>query len=425
VAGTAAQGPPAAAERLPGDFWRLWAAAVVSRLGGGIASAAAPLLATTLTRDPRLIALVSVCAGLPWLLFALHTGALADRWDRRRVMWACDLVSAGVYTALAVAVLTGQAALWTLCAVAFAAATVSTLFDSASQAALPSLVPRGLLARANSRLYVGTVAAGLFAGPPLGSWLSTSVDWLPFALDAVSFVGSAALVVGIRARFSAAARGRTSLRQDIGEGVRWLWAHRQLRALVVLLTSWNLTESALISVLVLYALEDLALDASAYGVLLTGVAVGGVLGATAAPRVERRLGTGVVIALTVGATVAADLGLALTRRPVAAVALLAVVGAAAFAFNVVSVSYRQSVVPDGLQGRVSSTYRFATWGVNPVGAALGGVLARAAGTPAVFWAAAVVLALVGVGMLPALTNGRLATGAGVGGGAAREDGPGS
>ena len=401
---------PAGDERLPADFWRLWAAAVVSRLGSGIASAAAPLLAATLTRDPRQVALVSVAAGLPWLLFALHTGALADRWDRRRVMWACDLVSAGIYAALAVAVLAGQAALWTLCAVAFAASTVSTLFDSASQAALPSIVPRGLLSRANSRLYVGTVMAGLFAGPPLGSWLFSAVDGLPFALNALSFVGSAVLVFGIRARFHAAGRGRTSLRHDIGEGIRWLWAHRQLRAVVVLLTVWNLTESATVGVLVLYALEELGLDAAAYGVLLTGVAVGGIAGATLAPRLERRVGTGVVIAATVGATVAADAGLALTRRPVVAVALLAVVGAAAFAFNVVSVSYCQSVVPDGLQGRVSSTYRFATWGINPVGAALGGVLAHAAGIAAVFWAAAAVLALAGAGALPALTNARLAAG---------------
>jgi MFS family permease len=397
-------------DALPADFWRLWSAAVVSRLGSGVASAAAPLLATTLTRDPRQIALVSVSAGLPWLLFALHTGALADRWDRRRVMWACDLVSAGIYAVLAVAVLAGQAALWTLCAVAFAAATVSTLFDSASQAALPSIVPRGLLPRANSRLYVGTVLAGLFAGPPLGSWLFAAVEGLPFALDAVSFLGSAALVFSIRARFSAAGRGRTSLRHDIGEGIRWLWAHRQLRAVVVLLTIWNLTESATVGVLVLYALEDLGLDAAAYGVLLTGVAVGGVLGATAAPRLERRIGTGAVIAATVAATVLADVGLALTRRPGVAVALLALVGAAAFTFNVVSVSYRQSVVPDGLQGRVSSTYRFATWGINPVGAGLGGVVAQAAGVPAVFWSAAAVLAIVGAGALPALTNGRLDAG---------------
>jgi MFS family permease len=397
-----------AQQRLPGDFWRLWSAAVVSRLGSGIASAAAPLLAATLTRDPRQIALVSVFAGLPWLLFALQTGALADRWNRRRTMIGCDLASAALYAVLAVLVLTGTARLAGLCAVAFAAATVSTLFESASQAALPSVVPRSLLSRGNSRLYLGTVLVGMLAGPPLGSWLFAAVPGLPFALNATSFVLSALLVLGIRTRFTGAEGERRGLHREVAEGIAWLWRHRELRAVVVLLTFWNLIENAVIGILVLYGLEVIDLPPSAYGVLLSGVAVGGVLGAAVAPRLEQRCGSGTVIALTVALTVAANVGLALTRQAAVAVALLALVGLAAVAFNVVSVTYRQSVVPDRLLGRVSGAYRFATWGINPVGAALGGVVAAAYGIPAVFYGAAAVLAAAGALTLPALTDRRLA-----------------
>jgi MFS family permease len=399
---------PAAQQRLPGDFWRLWSAAVVSRLGSGIASAAAPLLAATLTRDPRQIALVSVFAGLPWLLFALQSGALADRWNRRRTMIGCDAASGAVYAVLAVLVLAGAAPLATLCAVAFAAATVSTLFDSASQAALPSIVPRTLLSHANSRFYVGTVLVGMLAGPPLGSWLFAAVPGLPFALNSASFLLSAVLVLTIRTRFVAAARERRGLHREVAEGVSWLWRHRQLRALVVLLTFWNLTENACIGILVLYGLEVIDLPSSAYGLLLSGVAIGGALGAAVAPRLEKRWGTGTVIASTVAVTVAANVGLALTRNGAAAVALLALIGVAAVAFNVVSVTYRQSVVPDPLLGRVSGVYRFATWGINPVGAALGGVVAGAFGIPAVFYGAAAVLASAGAATLPLLTDRRLA-----------------
>lgn len=400
----------AGTERLSGDFWRLWSASVVSRLGGGVAGAATPLLAASITRDPRQVALVTVCAGLPWLLLSLHTGALADRWDRRRTMWLCDLACAVLFAGLAGAVLAGAAGLALLCAVAFAAAAVGTLFDSSAQAALPSLVPRPLLSAANSRLYVGTVMAGLFVGPPVGSWLFTSASWSPFAVDALSFLGSAALVLAVRTRFRAPAPTGRGLGREIGDGVRWLRSHRQLRSLVLLLTAWNLTETATVSILVLYSLERLDLAPSSYGLLLTAVAVGGVLGAAGAPRVERRLGTGTVIAATVVATVLADVGLALTSDAVVAGVLLGVVGLAAFAFNVVSVSYRQSVVPDELQGRVSSAYRFATWGINPVGAALGGVVAAAAGLPAVFWGAAAVLALAGALTASQLTDRRLAAG---------------
>jgi MFS family permease len=372
-----------------------------------VASAGLPLLAASLTRDPRQVALVTVFAGLPWLLLALHTGALADRWDRRRTMWLCDLASAVVMAGLAAGVLVGTASLWVLCAVAFAAASISTLFDSANQAALPSLVGRDQLSTANSRLYTGTVLAGLFVGPPLGSWSYVAQPAAPFAVNAVTFVGSAALVFAIRTRFRTPGRSGVGLTREIGDGVRWLWRHRRLRALVVLLTAWNLTETAVLGVLVLYALQRLQVAPSAYGLLLTGVAVGGVLGAAVAPRLERWWGAGRLILVTVALTVLADAGLAVTRTAVAAGVLLGVVGFAAFAFNVVSVSYRQSVVPDELQGRVSSAYRFATWGIAPVGAGLGGVVAAAAGLPAVFWCAAAVLAAAGLATARELGPARL------------------
>jgi predicted MFS family arabinose efflux permease len=119
------------------------------------------------------------------------------------------------------------------------------------------------------------------------------------------------------------------------------------------------------------------------------------------------VGPGTVVLATVALTVAADVGLALTRSGPVAGVLLGVVGFAAFAFNVVSVSYRQSVVPDELQGRVSSAYRFATWGINPVGAAAGGFVAAGAGLPAVFWGAAAVLAVAGLMTARQLTTDRL------------------
>jgi MFS family permease len=325
-------------------------------------------------------------------------------------VWLCDLASGVQFAVLAATVVTGHATLWVLCAVAFGTATVSTLFDSASQAALPSLVPVPLLDRANSRFYAGTVLTGFLLGPPLGSWAFGVAPALPFWLDALSFLGSAALVLGIHARIRAIDEDRdtTGITRQIAVGLRWLWRHRQLRALVVLLTLWNPAESATIAVLVLYVLEVLHVPASFFGLLLSGLAVGGLAGSAAAPWLRRRLGPGGVIASTVVLSVVAYLLLALTSTPWIAVVLLGLIGFAAFAFNVVSASYRGEAVPDHLRGRVYSAYRFATWGVTPLGAALGGVVAAAYGLPAVFAATAAVLAAVAVVTLPSLTNARLA-----------------
>ncbi len=372
-----------------------------------------PLLAASLTSDPRQVSLVSVFGGLPWLLFALHSGALADRWNRLKTMWVCDVISGGIIAGFATLVATGKFDLFVLCLVAFMTGSISTLFDSASQAALPAIVPVEQRARANSWLYTGTVLAGLFIGPPLGSWAYGLAQAAPLWVEAGGFFLSAYLILAMRTNLAARgekAPGR-SLLQDIGEGVRWLWRHRQLRALVVLLMVWNLVENAYVSVLVLYVLQVLQVDPSLYGVMLTGVGVGGVIGARCAPWLNRTIGTGVTILMTVLLTVGATLVLAWIRQPVVAVLMLAVIGFAAFVFNVVSATYRQSAVPDALQGRVNSAYRFATWGIKPLGAAFGGLLAHEFGLPAVFLTASVVLTVIGLITLPQLTNERLRAGA--------------
>jgi hypothetical protein len=141
---------------LPADFWRLWSAATISGAGDGVRVVALPLLAAGLTRDPRAVSLVAVAAGLPWLLSALPAGALVDRWDRKRVLWSVDFARAAVMAGLVVGVALGHASIPLLLVVAFLLGSAQTLFDSAAQAALPVVVPRPDLERANGRL--GTVA---------------------------------------------------------------------------------------------------------------------------------------------------------------------------------------------------------------------------------------------------------------------------
>lgn len=131
-------------------FGKLWAATTVSNLGDGVMLAAAPLLAATLTRDPLLVALVVFSHRLPWLMFTLLSGALVDRVDRRRVMWAVDAFRTALIGALGLAVWLESASIPLLCMVFFFLGTAETLFDIASQAILPQVVPvedLGLVAR--------------------------------------------------------------------------------------------------------------------------------------------------------------------------------------------------------------------------------------------------------------------------------------
>jgi MFS family permease len=164
--------------RLDRDFGKLWTAAAVSTLGDGITATAGPLLAATLTRDPLLIGVVGAASFAPWLLVGLVSGALVDRLDRRRVLWTVDLARAAVLAALAVAVLAGGASIPLLAGGAFLLGVGQTLFDSAAQASIPSLVGRApdRLATANGRLLGAQTVSQHFVGPPAGARCSR---WRP------------------------------------------------------------------------------------------------------------------------------------------------------------------------------------------------------------------------------------------------------
>jgi MFS family permease len=372
----------------------LLAAGAVSSLGDGVTLAAAPLLAASVTRDPRAIAAVGVAWSLPWLLFALVSGAVADRADRRRLMVGADLVRVASLAVLTAAVLGGRASIPALVALFFVNAAAETVFDTAWQSTLPMVVDHDELPRANGWLQTIEFAGNGLLGPALGGVLFATAAAAPFAVDAVSFGLSALLLATVPGRFRAAgpaAGRRPTLRADIAEGVRWLLGHRVLRTICWVLAIENIVEMAGLAMLVLLAQDVLGLDARGYGLLLACLAVGGMLGGTVAARLHRRLGDqgGVVgSTLLMGAAWAL---LAATDLPVVAGAGVALYGLAAVWWNVVTISFRQSVVPERLQGRVNSAYRLVSWGTLSVGAAAGGLVAAQLGLRALYAGAAVVL----------------------------------
>ena len=346
--------------------------AAASNLGDGVTVAAAPLLAASLTTDPRTFGAVGVALTLPWLLFALPSGAVADRADRRWLMVGADLVRAGTIGLLAVAVLAGRASIPVLLVVFFVTTSADKVFHNASQAALPMVVERDGLPRANARFETGQIAGTTLVGPPLGGVLFAVVAAAPFAVDAASFLISGALLSTLRGRLRPERTGDPST----------IWA--------------DIVEGAGFVMLVLLAREEPGLDARGYGLLLASFAVGGLGGAAVAERLHQQVrDAGSLVGSTAGMAGAWAL-LAATTRPVLAGLALAVYGFAAVWWNVVTASFRQAVVPERLQGRVNSAYRLASWGATSLGAAAGGVVAAALGLRAVYAGAAAVVALLAV-----------------------------
>jgi len=391
---------------LGGLYWRLWSAATASALGDGLRRVALPLLAVHLTRDARLVALVAAAGTVPWLVFGLPVGALVDRWDRRRTMAAVDLLRTLVVAVLAVAVAVGALSIPLLVAVTFVLGTGEIFAESAALALVPQLVAPPQLERANGRLQAGEVAAGQFAGQGLGGVLFAVALALPFALDAATFLLSAALVLTLhtptRRPLPASLR---RLPAETAEGLRWLAGHRLLATLCVLLAVLAAVSGAFWAIAALYAANILGLGPTGFGVLLAVGAAGSLAGSLLAEPLAARLGTAGAIRLAVALVTLATAGLAATGSPLVAGALLVVNGIAVLVWNVVTVSLRQAIIPDRLLGRVGSAYLFIGLGAQPAGALGAGLLAHAAGLRAVFAASAALLAVTALVTAPRLGAG--------------------
>ncbi len=363
---------------LDGRYWRLWGAVVTSNLGDGLVSLALPWLASLLTRDAFAISGVALATRLPWLVFSLQAGVLGDRLDRRRLMVVANSVRALVATGVTVAVVLDAASLRLLYLAAFALGMCEVVFDNTSQTLLPGLVPRARLERANGNLMGAQMVIADFVSRPIAGALVGIALSLPFAIDAATAAISAGLVASITGTTRPAAvparEPRPAMRVQITAGLHWLWRHRLLRTLALALGLMNGVSAATMATFVLFGQEILALDGLGFGLLLATGSVGGLLGSTLAPNLVARLGAGRSLMLAIVVPLATFGAVAATSSAVVAGIAFAAFSFTAITWNVVTVSLRQTLIPDALLGRVNSAYRFFGWGAMPIGTLLGGGL---------------------------------------------------
>ena len=362
----------------------LLASSWTSNLGDGICLAAGPLLVASRTDDPFLVSLAVLLQQLPWLVFGLHAGALADRVDRRLVVVVVDLVRAGVLGVLALSLATETVSIAVVLAALFLLGTAEVFADTASATLLPMLVGREDLALANARLQTGFVTMNQLAGPPLGALLFVVGVAVPFAAQAL-LVGLGALLVSRVVLPVAPASQRRPVRTEIAEGCRWVLHHAAVRTLVLTIFIFNITYGAAWSVLVLYARDRLGLTEVGYGLIVTVMAGGGLLGALGYGALTRRVSLGAIMRVGLVIETLTHLALALTTTPAVAFVVFAVFGVHAFAWGATSTAVRQRMVPRELQGRVGSVHSLGSYGGLVAGAAFGGVLAQAYGVTAPFW----------------------------------------
>jgi MFS family permease len=393
---------------LPRNFRLLWAATGLSNLGDGLRLVAMPLLATSVTSDPRLIAGVTVAQQLPWLFFILPGGAWADRFDRRMLRMRLDWARAAVMSLLVAAISLDQVSIVVIYVVAALLASAEAVVDSSSTAMVPATVDVRDLERAGGRLVSTELAMNDLVGPPLGGLLFGMAIAVPFGLDAMTFAG-AAIVMGFmtgsyRPRAAAMASGvAPSMRASLAQGVSWLWNHRLLRTLAFVSTALGTASFIGNAVFVIFATDTLELSDFGYGLLLVPGALGGISGSLIAPRFARFPLRRTLPVAVVGSGASTWL-MALTSSPVLVGLLSAVSLGSVMVWNVLTVALRQRLIPDEMLGRVGASYRFLVYLGMPFGAVIGGVLANEFGVRSAIFVSGSVLVLVGL-LLPLVLSG--------------------
>lgn len=335
---------------------------------------ALPWLATLLTRDPMLIALVAMAAHAPWFLFSLPAGVWTDRVDRKNLMVRADLARFGLTLCIIGIALSipanpeaqGPVTLLLLAFLAFLLGTAEVFRDNAAQTVLPSLVKKSELERANGQLWSVEQMANQFIGPPLAGLLITVGVALPFGVDAATFALSAGLIwlIALPPRKISASSG---FWDAFLEGWRWMKAHPTILSLAVMLGLLNASHFGAIAMLVIYAQEVLHLGPTAYGMLLTCGAVGAVCGSLLGPKILEHVSRDAGIPIALGLIAISALAMALTSSVIVTGLSLFGQFAGGMFWNIITVSYRQRVIPDDLLGRVNSVYRFFGWGAIPFG----------------------------------------------------------
>jgi MFS family permease len=374
------------------DFRLLWIGETTSRAGTSVTAVVVPLIAVTVLRSSAFTtSALTAAAWLPWLVLGLVAGPVVDRHRKRRLMIACDLMSAVLFASVPAAAALGLLTAGQLLVVALGAGCMSVLFTTAYSAFLLDLVANPAdRAEANSILQ-GSASAAQVAGPGLGGLLAAALGAVVALLaDSLSFLVSAICLLAMRTpdRVVPPASGER-LRTQIGDGIRFLGRDPLLRPLVLFGGTANLALTGYQALMVVFLIRVVGVGAGAVGLLLALISCGGVLGAFVGNPLARRLGSGRALLLTKVTACPCALLIPLAahgwRELLAALGGLGV-GLGIVAGNVISSSFTQAYTPADLFARSNATINVFNYGMMPLGALLGGVLAAQLGIQTAMWA---------------------------------------
>jgi MFS family permease len=360
------------------DFLLLWSGQMVSSIGSQVSLVAFPWLILTLTGSPVQAGLMASIRLIPYLLFGLPAGAFIDRWDRKRVMILCDSVRALALGSIPIAFVLGHLTAGQLYLVSFTEGALFIFFGLAETACLPHVVSREQLPAATAQNEFIYSVSGLL-GPSLSGMLYSLGNALPFLADAISYAASVCSLFFIKATFQEERVVATRhLRAEIVEGLSWLWHHRVMRFIALLVGGLNLSSIGYVLIVLVIA-QDQHASKPLIGFIFACGGIGSIIGAFLADPLMKRFSFGPLLIWATWAWALTWLPFAFTPNPF----VLGLVTAAGFVVVPIHASihytYRLMHIPDQLQGRVNSVYRIILFGGQALGLVLTGALIQATG----------------------------------------------
>lgn len=365
------------------DFSRIWSASLITNLVDGVLRLAAPLLAVSLTEDPILIGALSALGLLPWLFFAIPIGALVDRVDRRKALVIGNSLRAVIALFIAFAVSQDFINIWLLLISVFFFGICEVLVDTTSQAVLPQILDKSNYERGNSRLQISEVIVSQFAGAPLSGLLYAVSIALPFFFSTTGFILAGLLILlfpferAINVRKEGdTGQAKLGLKGDIKFALNYLYQDKQIFSIVVITTLLGFFYSLSNAIAPLFILKELNVSPALFGVVLAIQGIGALAGSIAAPMVSKYLGRGKALAINVFFASLLVIFIGLSPNAYFFVAVSVLVGFTISVWNILLMSLYQSIIPPELYGRIHGARRTIVWGLMPIGALLGGVIAR-------------------------------------------------
>lgn len=368
---------------MPVIFKRLLLSSISSNFADGLVKVAAPLLAAYLTRDPVLISLLSSLSFLPWLLFAIPIGGIADRVERFRLLALANLArlvifSFGTYLVFNLNVQNAALSMniYWLYLLVFLVGICEVIADTASQSLLPEMLNEDQREKGNSQMQTAQFVVQEFMGVPIAGLLFAISMFIPFLVGSIGFAIAWVILLNLAATATKLIP-RDTHTDFIGElkfGLKFLYNHKDVFKLVMFTTSLSFFFAASGATFVLFALDVIGITEASFGLVMMLSGIGGLVGSIITPQLSQKFGRGKMLAISISL---APVSLILQGLlPNLAVFVLGgfVMSFSISIWNILLMSMYQFLIPSEIYGRIHGARRTLVWGVSPLGAVLGGFL---------------------------------------------------